>query len=109
MEILDNNTNLQNEVQSRDDELTKIREEMVERVAKKQAAIDEMFEANEKEKAKRKEIMVRVDSLERTIMARDKELVEQKTLTDDLIVQTMHKRHQISQRPRRILMVCNGI
>jgi hypothetical protein len=30
MEILDNITNLQNEVQTRDDELTRTREEMVE-------------------------------------------------------------------------------
>jgi Skp family chaperone for outer membrane proteins len=46
----DSKTQFQDEVQSRADELTRIREEMVERVAKKQAAIDEMFEANEKEK-----------------------------------------------------------
>ncbi|KAF4182975.1 hypothetical protein CNMCM7927_009352 [Aspergillus lentulus] len=87
MEILDNISKLQNEVQNKDDELTRTREEMLERVTKKQTAIDEMFEANEKEKAKQKEIMMRIDSLEKTIITRDKEFAEQKSLTDNLTVQ----------------------
>jgi chromosome segregation ATPase len=97
MEVLDNIANLQSEVQSRANELTRIREEMVERLAKKQAAIDEMFEANEKGKTKVKEIRGRVDSLERIIQAKEKELVEQKTLTEKLTLQIQKLRSDHAQ------------
>jgi chromosome segregation ATPase len=60
--------------------------------------IDEMFEANEKEKAKQKEIMMRVDSLEKAVMARDKEPVEQKTLTDNLIIQIEKLRSDFAKK-----------
>ncbi|OJD23873.1 hypothetical protein ACJ73_04775 [Blastomyces percursus] len=57
LEIFDETNALQKQLKLNDEELAKVKEEMKEKENKKYVAIDEMFEANKKEKIKRDEIL----------------------------------------------------
>lgn len=82
--VFDEITHLQRQLESRDEELARLKEEIKDKDKKKEIAINEMFGANQKEKSKHDEILGRVRSLETSVQEKEAALVEQNRTADSL-------------------------
>jgi chromosome segregation ATPase len=64
------------QVHARDEELKKVQDQLLELKERNRVAIEEMFAANESEKAKQKDALDRVESLCASVNQKDKRLTE---------------------------------
>ncbi|CEL07694.1 hypothetical protein ASPCAL10850 [Aspergillus calidoustus] len=82
-QIFNEAASLRSKLQSKEKELEQIRNEMSKQVIAKQIAIDEMFEANEVQKSKRKEATSEIESLKRLVQeGRDALSFKQREISD---------------------------
>ncbi|KAH8427640.1 uncharacterized protein LDX57_005351 [Aspergillus melleus] len=82
--VHDENTKLRSQLESKDLELAKVKEEMNEQKKKKETALSEMFEINEKEKGGHKATKEQVLSLQKVIVDKDKCILERDKATNEL-------------------------
>jgi myosin heavy subunit len=84
--VFDEHSRLRKEIQTRDEDLRNVKE----MVAKKEVAVEEMFEANRKESQKHAEVKQQIDTLEKKIKEREEMITNQKKAVEDLN-QKVHK------------------
>jgi chromosome segregation ATPase len=94
--VMDETTKLQKQVESKDEELAKLRTKINDLERTKEMVYNEMFEANQKEKNKQAEILTRVTGLQATVREKENALTEQEKMIDVLKIQiekleTMHE------------------
>ncbi|EFR04885.1 hypothetical protein MGYG_07886 [Nannizzia gypsea CBS 118893] len=82
--VYNENTKLQNQLQARDEDIKKLREEMEKKEKHKEIAMDEMFAANEKEKNKHNKTIEQVKELQTAAGESEKHLAEQQAVINEL-------------------------
>lgn len=82
--VYNQNTKLHSELRSKDLELAKVKEEMKEQEKRKEIALNEIFEANDKEKKRHKATKEQVLSLRMDIGEKEKRISERNQVIDAL-------------------------
>ncbi|KAF3481434.1 uncharacterized protein GIQ15_04193 [Arthroderma uncinatum] len=82
--VYDNNTELQSQLQAKDEDIKKLREEMEKKEKNKEIAINEMFAANEQEKNKYNKITKEVKTLQDAVGEKEEKLAEQEKSMHEL-------------------------